>query len=44
MVIKAKWFDNMNLNYGATFPTDLIKREKLESTKFRFPPDTKQHI
>ena len=33
VVIEEEWFDDTNLTNSATFPTDLIKCEKLGSIK-----------
>ena len=45
MVVEEEWFDDMNVNDGATFPTDLIKREKSRiDQNNNFPCDTKRCI
>ena len=44
MVNEEEVFDDINLTDVATFPKGLIKLEKLESIKNKFPRDTKQHI
>ena len=33
VVIEEEWFDGMNLNYSANFPTALIKRKNINSIK-----------
>ena len=45
MVIEEEWFADMNLTYGATFPTDLIKRAKtILNQRIKFPRDIKRRI
>ena len=39
MIIKEKWFDDMNLNDGATFLIALIKR-----AKYRFNQNNNFHV
>ena len=45
MVIEEKWFSDMNLTDGATFPASMIKCEKTRvNQKINFPCDTKRRI
>ena len=45
VVIEEKCFDDMNLTYGATSPTALIKRAKTGcNKKIKFPRDTNWHL
>ena len=45
VVIEDKWFDDMNLTYGASFPTALIKYKKYRiKQKNNVPRDRKWHI